>query len=354
MSISNSYQISAAIKSQTVHIPKVSIVLPIYNAGEYLRPCLDTLVHQTLQEIEIICVLDCPTDGSDKVVEEYAAKDGRITVIRNEHNLNIGESRNVGLRVARGEYIGFSDHDDTRELDMYERMYNASDNGRKNIVFSGILVESILNHEFPTYLHDLMSRINSLPVYQQLYYSLIPREGRNYRMHITPNLYNHRFITEHNLSFVDTRDTFAEDKLFLLSALAVIRNDDEVSLLNHKYYIYRLYDTNAHLSNWYFDRNHVINHIHYLYAIAAQTNWSDQRISLSVFPVLQISILYSCFRRDIKKFGAKHTFILYRTLICSDNILKEIINTTPFRTKGLSFLKLLFLIWLKHVSKQEN
>ena len=59
-------------------IPKVSIIVPIYNAGEYLTSCLDSLINQTLKEIEIICVLDCPTDGSDKIVKEFAEKDERI------------------------------------------------------------------------------------------------------------------------------------------------------------------------------------------------------------------------------------------------------------------------------------
>ena len=83
-------------------------------------------------------MLDCPTDGSDKVAEEYAAKDNRIVIIRNEQNLNIGESRNIGLRAARGEYIGFSDHDDTRELDMYEKLYEQSQNGTMDVVISDL------------------------------------------------------------------------------------------------------------------------------------------------------------------------------------------------------------------------
>ena len=77
-------------------IPKVSIVVPVYNAGEYIKPCLDTLTKQTLHDIEIICVLDCPTDGTDKVVDAYAQQDDRIKVLKNEHNMNIGESRNRG------------------------------------------------------------------------------------------------------------------------------------------------------------------------------------------------------------------------------------------------------------------
>ena len=154
--------------NELIKLPLVSIIVPVYNAGEHLRPCLDTLVNQTLREIEIICVLDCPTDGSDKTVEEYAAKDNRIVVIRNEQNLNIGESRNVGLRATRGEYIGFSDHDDSRELDMYEKLYNTAEKGAKSIVFSGEIVETVLNHEFPKYLNSLKERISQLPLHQQI------------------------------------------------------------------------------------------------------------------------------------------------------------------------------------------
>ena len=120
--------------------PKISIILPVYNAGEFLRPCLDTLINQTLKEIEIVCILDCPTDGSDKTVQEYAEKDPRILVIKNDRNLHVGESRNVGIRAAHGDYIGFSDHDDIRELDMYEKLYAASENGRADVVLSGKFV----------------------------------------------------------------------------------------------------------------------------------------------------------------------------------------------------------------------
>ena len=78
--------------------PKVSIIVPIYNAGKFLEKCLDTLVNQTLKDIEIILVLDCPTDGSDRIAREYAEKDPRIRLIVNEQNLNIGLSRNEGLK----------------------------------------------------------------------------------------------------------------------------------------------------------------------------------------------------------------------------------------------------------------
>lgn len=338
--------------NQKQYQPKVSIIVPVYNAGEHLRPCLDTLVNQTLREIEIICVLDCPTDGSDKVVEEYAAKDGRIVVIKNEKNLNIGESRNVGLRAARGEYIGFSDHDDTRELDMYEKLYSATENGKKNIIFSGDIVDSILNHEFPTYIkHAIIERINQLPLYQQLFYMLVPRGSRNYKMHITPNLYSRHFIIQHDLHFVDTKYCSSEDKLFLLAAIAEIQDDNEISLLNHQYYLYNLNQNSTSETNWYKDSTHVINHQYYLFNLAKKIKWIDTTIYNSIFPILQISDLYSCFICDMKRNGFTNSYKSYRKLFCFNAIFKEIASTAPWGIKGLPPTKRLFLLWVKSVSR---
>ena len=103
--------------------PKVSVIVPVYNAAAYLPHCLDTLTCQTLKELEIILVLDCPTDGSEKIAEDYAARFPQIRLLYNEKNLHAGESRNRGLDVATGEYIGFVDADDFVEARMFEDMY---------------------------------------------------------------------------------------------------------------------------------------------------------------------------------------------------------------------------------------
>ena len=103
--------------------PKVSVIVPVYNAAAYLPHCLYTLTCQTLKELEIILVLDCPTDGSEKIAEDYAARFPQIRLLYNEKNLHAGESRNRGLDVATGEYIGFVDADDFVEARMFEDMY---------------------------------------------------------------------------------------------------------------------------------------------------------------------------------------------------------------------------------------
>ena len=115
--------------------PEISIILPVYNAGQYLRKCLDTLIHQTLNNIEIIIVTDCPTDGSEMICKEYASKSDKIVLIENQTNLHIGQARNIGLSAAKGKYVAFSDHDDYRELNMYEKLLSCAEINQSEIIF---------------------------------------------------------------------------------------------------------------------------------------------------------------------------------------------------------------------------
>ncbi len=103
-------------------MPKVSVIIPVYNVEKYLRKCLDSVVGQTLKDIEIICVDDGSTDGSGAILDEYAAKDEQIKVI---HQENQGQacSRNNALKIAQGEYILFLDSDDYIREDACEVLF---------------------------------------------------------------------------------------------------------------------------------------------------------------------------------------------------------------------------------------
>ena len=90
---------------------KISVILPVYNVEKYLRQCLDTIIGQTLKEIEILCVDDGSTDNSAKILEEYAQKDQRVKVFT-QKNAGAGAARNLGLRHASGKYLSFQDSDD--------------------------------------------------------------------------------------------------------------------------------------------------------------------------------------------------------------------------------------------------
>lgn len=102
---------------------KVSIIVPIYNVETYLPNCLETLIQQTLKEIEIILINDGSKDRSLEICLEYAKRDERIRVI-DKVNEGVSVARNVGIELAEGEYIGFVDPDDWVEPEMYEALYN--------------------------------------------------------------------------------------------------------------------------------------------------------------------------------------------------------------------------------------
>jgi len=105
--------------------PKVSVVVPIYNAQKYLRQCLDSLVNQTLRQIEIICVNDGSVDQSLQIIRQYASQDPRIRVI-DKPNTGYGHSLNCGLDAAQGEYLGIVESDDYARPDMFERLYRCA------------------------------------------------------------------------------------------------------------------------------------------------------------------------------------------------------------------------------------
>lgn len=104
---------------------QVSVVIPVYNAAPFLARCLDGVLSQTLQELEVICVDDGSTDGSAAVLANYAAKDSRVRVITFTENRGAGAARNAGIAAATGEYLGFVDADDLIDAEFYQRLYEA-------------------------------------------------------------------------------------------------------------------------------------------------------------------------------------------------------------------------------------
>ena len=133
--------------------PKISIIIPVFNVEKYLRDCLESALNQSLKEIEIICVDDGSTDGSPAILEEYAARDARITVI-SQHNQGQSVARNTGVQYARGEYIQFLDSDDMLVLDSEEQLYAYAKAKNLDVVFFGattVYENEQLKAELPAY-----------------------------------------------------------------------------------------------------------------------------------------------------------------------------------------------------------
>lgn len=115
--------------------PKVSIIVPVYNVEKYLRQCLESVINQTLKEIEIICIDDGSPDNCGAIIDEYAQKDTRIVAIHKE-NGGYGFALNYGFSIAKGEYIGIVESDDWIAPNMYELLYNKAIETNSDIVKS--------------------------------------------------------------------------------------------------------------------------------------------------------------------------------------------------------------------------
>lgn len=115
-------------------MPKVSIIVPIYNVEKYLEKCLNTLVNQTLSDIQIILVNDGSKDNSDKIAKEFQKKYPEKIIYLEKENGGLSDARNFGIPHATGEYIAFLDSDDYVELSIYEEMYNLAKKENSDMV----------------------------------------------------------------------------------------------------------------------------------------------------------------------------------------------------------------------------
>lgn len=115
-------------------MPKVSVIVPVYNVGKYIDKCLKSLVEQTLNDIEIIIVNDGSTDNSKKIIDNYIERYPEKIVYLEKKNGGLSDARNYGIPYAKGEYIAFLDSDDYVELDMYEKMYETAKKENSDMV----------------------------------------------------------------------------------------------------------------------------------------------------------------------------------------------------------------------------
>lgn len=116
--------------------PYLSIIVPVYNGERWLKKCIESILNQTLREIELILIDDCSKDSSGEICDAYKEKDDRVIVIHNEKNIG-GGTRAIGLGVATGEYIGFVDNDDWIDPDMYSNMLNLAWENNADVVICG-------------------------------------------------------------------------------------------------------------------------------------------------------------------------------------------------------------------------
>ena len=147
-------------------MPKISVIITVYNVEKYLSRCLDSVVNQTFKDLEIICVNDGSTDNSAEILDRYASKDKRIIII-NQKNGGLSAARNTGLRHASGQYIGFVDSDDWIDIDYYECLVGLAEKNNADIVMAGMRVvdqDNISDNTTPNMVtNNFVKKIKNLP-----------------------------------------------------------------------------------------------------------------------------------------------------------------------------------------------
>lgn len=197
--------------------PKISVIIPVYNVGQYLPKCMDSVINQTLRDIEIICVDDGSTDNSAEILSRYADKDERIILIR-QANGGAGAARNNGLQYARGEYLSILDSDDFFEPDMLEKSYEAAKNAQADIIVFGCDYYDEASAGF----RCCPNAINRLLLPKKSVFSISDVKKDFFRLFTGwawDKLFKTEFIKDKGLTFQEQRTT--NDMLFVFSALSL-------------------------------------------------------------------------------------------------------------------------------------
>ena len=209
-----------------MEIPLVSIIIPVYNTEKYLRQCLDSVINQTFQDIEIILVNDASTDNSAAIIKEYQQKDSRIKPVNITNNIGVSKSRNIGMKEATGKYIVFVDSDDWIRKDYVEFLFNNIEKLKCDVVSGCYSIYNDKTFQYKT----------------RKYSFLTTKSKNNKTLIVLPSIncspwckiYNRDFLLKNNLFFRLIR---REDCLFLYN---LVIHKAKIIFFNEPIYFYRI------------------------------------------------------------------------------------------------------------------
>lgn len=214
---------------------KISVVVPVYNVEKYLKECIDSIINQTLEDIEIICVNDGSTDSSLEILNDYAKKDSRIIVI-NKSNSGYGHTMNMGLNAATGEYIGIIESDDFADKNMFNDLYELAKEYDADIVKG-----DWYNYWSKNKFARKNNRISSAKALK-----LTNSKQDKSLLRINPSvwsaIYKKEFLNKYNIRFLETPGASYQDLAFSFKVFALA---EKVILTDKAYLYYRQDNMNS-------------------------------------------------------------------------------------------------------------
>lgn len=223
---------------------KVSVILPIYNVSCYLRECLDSVINQTLKELEIICVNDGSTDNSLDIIQEYAAKDSRIVIITGP-NGGYGKAMNKGLDRASGEYVGIVEPDDYVALDMFESLYRVAAENDLDFVKSDFYRFS-RNEAGKEQLQYVTIDRAVQKHYGQLLNPSEDPDNIRFTLNTWTGVYRRSFLNTYHIRHNETPGASFQDNGFFFQTFIYAKR---AMIVNHAYYRNRRDNPNSSVTN---------------------------------------------------------------------------------------------------------
>lgn len=212
-------------------MPKISIIMPIYNVEQYLEQCLDSCINQTLEDIEVICVNDGSSDNSLQILENYAKKDARIKII-NQENQGISETRNNGFKSASGDYILFLDSDDWLKENACEIAYNQIIENNNDFVYFSHLIYSESTGKYREV--SIAKFIEKIKDERQINLKKVKNANYVFNAYVWNKLYKRQWLIKNNICFIEGKGE--ED---LPYTILVYLNSNSMSYIKKPLYIYR-------------------------------------------------------------------------------------------------------------------
>lgn len=188
--------------------------MPVYNAENYVKVAVNSVLAQTFRDLEIVCVNDCSADSSLAVLEELAAADHRVKVIDSAVNVGAGEARNLGIEAAQGEYITFVDADDVIEPDLYDRAIALCENGKIDEVVWGLVEKHYNADDKLTRTVQILPERMTLTNRDKITEEILKLEEATLFGYQWNSIYRAQVIKEYNIKF--ERVLFYEDYFFNL------------------------------------------------------------------------------------------------------------------------------------------
>lgn len=218
---------------------KVSVIVPIYNVEKFLKECLDSLVNQTLKDIEIICVDDGSTDSSGSICDEYAKNDARIKVIHKQ-NAGYGSAINTGIDAATGKYLAILESDDFADKKIYEDLFNIAENYQADVI----------KCDWFAYWGEtkFVEKVGSIPKYmvnKPITIADVVDLLKN-KTTIWGGIYLTKFIKENNIRCLETAGASYQDTSFNFKALCLAK---KIVLTEKAYVYYRQDNMNSSVKN---------------------------------------------------------------------------------------------------------